>query len=105
MGRLMCHVRFIRVGLALALVATLAAPIPAFADRGGHGDDERDDDHGRHTQDIDCPGHQTLIRIDEVVCPATKHRPLIVRKRACCQNKSGQVHCDHFEHCPHESPS
>jgi hypothetical protein len=30
---------------------------------------------------------------------------LIVRKRACCQNPQGRIHCDHFEHCPNESPS
>jgi hypothetical protein len=98
MGRLSQYSRRIRVGLTLVVLASmLVAPSAAFAS----------DDHeseGRK-QNLNCPGRETLVRIDEVTCPATKHRPLIVRQRACCQNPAGRVHCDHFEHCPNESPS
>lgn len=97
MGRLSCHVRRIRVGFALVLLAsTLAAPIAVFAD--SQDDDER-------KPNLNCPGRETLVRVDEAFCPATPHRPFIVRKRACCQNPRGTVHCDHFEHCPSQSPS
>jgi hypothetical protein len=100
MGRLSHHGRRIRAGLTLALlVSMLAAPIVAFAD--SHGDDDGE----RRTQSLNCPGRETLVRVDEATCPANKNRPLIVRKRACCQNPQGRVHCDHFEHCPNESPS
>jgi len=97
MGRLSCSVRRMRVGIAVAvLAATLAAPAAALADK--------DDNEGRK-QNLNCPGRETLVRIDELTCPPNKHRPLIVRQRACCMNPAGRVHCDHFAHCPNESPS
>jgi hypothetical protein len=90
--------RQIRAGLTLmVLAAMLAAPAAALAD----------DDHqsqGRK-QNLNCPGRETLVRIDEQVCDANPHRPVIVRQRACCQNPAGRIHCDHFEHCLRESPS
>jgi hypothetical protein len=106
MGRLSCHVRRMRAGIALALlVAFVAAPAAALADR----------DHGKEgrgpgltedfTEHLDCPGRETLVRIDEKTCEATPNRPLIVRRRACCENPAGRVHCRHFQHCPSHSPS
>jgi hypothetical protein len=116
MGRLSFHVGRTRAGIALALLATLiAAPTAAFADKGKGGGDDRkevkqgghdfDDERGGERNNLQCPGRETLVRVDEVTCPPNKNRPLIVRKRACCQNPAGRVHCDHFPHCPHESPS
>jgi hypothetical protein len=119
MGMLSCHARRLRAGLALVLLAAmLAAPAAALADRGGrdgdhHGDGDHngggggfgDDDHDGRGSHLNCPGRETLVRIDEQICEANPHRPLIVRKRACCKNPAGRVHCDHFPHCPHESES
>ncbi|HEY2389525.1 MAG TPA: hypothetical protein VGK30_21425 [Candidatus Binatia bacterium] len=116
MGRLSRYGRYIRAGLSLVVLATvLASPIAAFADRDGffgargdHSGDRGDrDDHdgeGRN-KNLNCPGRETLVRVDENICPANPHRPVIIRKRACCQNPAGRVHCDHFEHCPRESES
>ena len=98
MGRLSRYSRRIRVGLALVVLASmLAAPIAAFADP--------DHESQGRKQNLNCPGRETLVRVDELTCPPNKHRPLIVRQRACCQNPAGRIHCDHFEHCPNESPS
>ena len=110
MGRLSKYGRYIRAGLSLVALATvLASPIAAFADRDGFfgARSDRSDDHeseGRK-QNLNCPGRETLVRVDEQICNANPHRPVIIRKRACCQNPAGRVHCDHFEHCPRESPS
>ena len=118
MGRLLCHVRCLRAGIAVAVLGSLIA-VPAVTHAGGsksgppqlcsRGDDhERDDgrdDDGRHTQDLKCPGREALDHVDTLTCPPNKHRPLIVRQRACCRNPAGRVHCDHFEHCPNASPS
>ncbi len=105
MGRLSRYGRRLRAGLTLVVLASMiAAPLAAFADSRCN---ERSDDHeseGRK-QNLNCPGRETLVRIDEQTCAANPHRPLIVRKRACCKNPAGRVHCDHFEHCPRESPS
>jgi hypothetical protein len=99
MGRLSRYGRYIRAGLSLVALATmLASPIAALADGGDH------DSEGRK-QNLNCPGRETLVRVDEQVCNANPHRPVIIRKRACCQNPAGRVHCDHFEHCPRESES
>lgn len=125
MGRLSCQVRGVRTVLALALLATMvAAPAAALADgRGGNdgwsiGGDRgggggggggeckgRDDDRDEHGGMPHCPGRETLVSLDEKTCPPNPHRPLIVRQRACCKNPAGRVHCDHFPHCPNESPS
>jgi len=117
MGRLLCHVRCLRAGIAVAVVGSLIAvptiahagpkSAPAQCSRGGDhdGDNGRDDDDGRHTQSLNCPGREMLVRVDQATCPATPNRPLIVRQRACCKNPAGRVHCDHFEHCPSHSPS
>jgi hypothetical protein len=97
MGRLSKYGRYIRAGFSLVALATmLASPIAAYAGK--------DDNEGRK-QNLECPGRETLVRIDEQVCNANPHRPVIIRKRACCQNPAGRVHCDHFEHCPRESES
>jgi hypothetical protein len=56
-------------------------------------------------QDPKCAPRATLVRVEEKVCPANDRRPAIVRKRACCQKPSGQVRCEHFQHCPRNSPS
>ena len=122
MGRLSCHVRGARAVVALALLATtLGAPAAALADRDGRGGasfsdfhnnrdgdrgGDRGDDHGDDRgQSPHCPGRETLVSLDQKICPPNKNRPLIVRKRACCKNPAGRVHCDHFDHCPNESPS
>ncbi len=117
MGKLSCHVRRWRAGIVLALLAAmLAAPGAALADRDGRDDRGGGDgdgrDRGRNEErdegrrnNLNCPGRETLARVDENICPPNGRRPLIVRKRACCQNPQGRIHCDHFEHCPNESPS
>jgi hypothetical protein len=123
MGRLSCHSRRLRAGITLALLAAmLAPPAAALADRDGRdgrdggggfnigshdGDNDRDDDrdNGRGHVIPTCGSRETLVRVDEAICPPNPRRPLIVRKRICCKNHQGRVHCDHFEHCPHESPS
>jgi hypothetical protein len=115
MGRLWSSVGPLRAALALTLLAAVvAAPTAALADRdGGHGNGpsvqrEHDDDDfggGGRKNDLTCPGKHTLVRIDEKICEPTPDRPLIIRKRVCCQNPAGKVHCDHFEHCPRVSPS
>ncbi len=100
MAKLSCHGRRWRAGIVLALLAaTLVAPTVALADR-----DDGDEIDGRHAT-LGCPGKETLVRIDELTCDANPHRPVVVRKRACCMNPAGRVHCEHFPHCPNESPS
>jgi hypothetical protein len=113
MGRLSNHARRMRAGIALALLAAVvAAPTAARADKGKGGGDQKEDkfsnaggdeDHGPGS--LNCPGRETLVSVEELTCPPNKNRPLIVRKRACCKNPAGRVHCDHFPHCPNESPS
>jgi len=95
MGKLSCHVRRWRVGFAAALFgAVLIVPLAARAD-----------DDGLHGEHLTCPGRETLVRIDESDCPPNNNRDLIVRKRACCENPAGRVHCFPFAHCPSKSPS
>ncbi len=52
-----------------------------------------------------CNDHQSLVRIDTKTCPATKRRPALVLRRACCQNPRGKVMCKPFHPCPPNSPS
>lgn len=52
-----------------------------------------------------CGRGQTLVRVDTKVCPALPRRPALTIKRACCENRSGKVHCRPFAHCPSRSPS
>ena len=102
MATLSRHTRRLRVALALAsLVALLAAPAAALADRGGNEDGDNQGQPGRLT----CPGREMLVSLDEKVCQENPHRPVIVIQRKCCKNPAGQVHCDHFPHCPNNSPS
>jgi hypothetical protein len=99
MATLSRHARRLRVALVLAsLVAMLATPAAALADR------DDGDDQGQPGR-LTCPGRETLVSIDDAICPANPHRPVIVRHRKCCKNPAGQVHCDHFPHCPPTSPS
>jgi hypothetical protein len=127
MGRLFTHGLRSRAGIVAALLAaTLVVPGGAFAgpksggdrdkdrdkidarggDRGAdEGKFEFDDDEFFNAGNLNCPGRHTLVRIDEKTCPATPDRPLLVIKRACCQNPAGKVHCRHFKHCPSKSPS
>ena len=89
MGRLSSKFARSRAGIAAALlVGSLMTPAAALA-----------------AENLTCPGRHTLVSIDEKVCPATPSRPLLVLKRACCENPAGKVHCRHFEHCPSKSPS
>jgi len=104
MGRLSKYGRYIRAGLSLVALATmLASPLTAFAGRDCS--NGRDGDARGKQQSLNCPGRETLVRVDEQICNANPHRPVIIRKRACCQNPAGRIHCDHFEHCPRESES
>lgn len=52
-----------------------------------------------------CGENRSLVRIDTKTCPATKHRPALVLRRACCQNPHGKVMCKPFLPCPPRSPS
>jgi hypothetical protein len=52
-----------------------------------------------------CGKRQTLVRVDEKFCPATKRRPAVVVQRACCQKPNGKVRCKAFKKCPRRSPS
>jgi hypothetical protein len=56
-----------------------------------------------------CPGNQTLVSLDEKVCPPNAKRPAVVVRRACCEKQDNKgnpkVHCKHFPHCPNKSPS
>ena len=54
---------------------------------------------------LDCPGKQTVVRIEEKGCPVTPKRPVHIRKRVCCQNPAGKVHCRPFQMCPPNSPN
>jgi hypothetical protein len=112
MGKFSCHIRRLRAGIALALLAALlAAPTAALADRDGgnrcnRNDDRRGDDRGDgRGGNPSCANRETLVRVDEAECPPNPRRPLLIRKRKCCKSHEGKVHCDHFEHCPNESPS
>jgi hypothetical protein len=57
-----------------------------------------------------CPGGATPASVESKTCPPTSKRPALTVKRACCtlkgDRKSGtSVHCNHFPHCPNNSPS
>ena len=54
---------------------------------------------------LDCPGKQTIARIEEKGCPVTPKRPVHIRKRVCCQNPAGKVWCRPFQPCPPNSPN
>lgn len=54
---------------------------------------------------LDCPGKQTVARIEEKGCPVTPKRPVHIRKRVCCRNPAGKVHCRPFQMCPPNSPN
>ncbi len=81
--------RFVRGGVrAAAIAGFLAAVAPSAANAAA-----------------DCGPRQTLVRIDQKVCPANDRRPAIIRERACCEKPSGKVRCGHMPHCPRNSPS
>lgn len=52
-----------------------------------------------------CGPRQTLVRTDTRECKATKFRPAITIRRACCENAKGKVRCKPFKKCPRKSPS
>jgi len=52
-----------------------------------------------------CGTGQTLIRVDEKVCPPRPHQPAVTVERACCENRGGQTLCHPFPRCPSNSPS
>jgi len=52
-----------------------------------------------------CPRNRTLARTDTKACPATKRRPAITMRRACCYNPNGRLVCKPFGPCPPRSPS
>ncbi len=81
---------FVRRGVYAAVLAgMLAAVTPSAA----------------NADDTECGPRQTLVRIDQKVCPANDRRPAIVRERACCEKANGSVRCGHMPHCPRNSPS
>ncbi len=101
MEKLSRHARRLRAALVLvSLAAILAAPAAALADRDG----DEGDDRGR-PEHLTCPDSKSLVSIDEQICPSNSRRGVVVHHRKCCKNPAGQVHCDHFPHCPHNSPS
>jgi hypothetical protein len=81
--------------IALMLAAGLACPSPAAAGFAK-----------RQARKSSCPGRQTIVRVDSKTCSPTKHRPLIVLKRACCRlPHSTKIVCKNFGGCPPRSPS
>ena len=52
-----------------------------------------------------CARNQTLGRVDTRTCPATKRRPAITMRRACCYKPNGRLACKPFGPCPPRSPS
>lgn len=54
---------------------------------------------------LTCPGKQVVQRIETKECPVTPKRPMHIRKRVCCQNPAGKVHCRPFQPCPPNSPN
>ena len=52
-----------------------------------------------------CTGQQSLSHTDSKTCPANKHRPVLVVRRACCERPNGKVFCHPFPPCPPNSPS
>jgi hypothetical protein len=52
-----------------------------------------------------CGPNQTLVSVEQKVCPATPRRGAVIFERACCMTNRGTMRCDHFQHCPKRSPS
>ncbi|HEV7734241.1 MAG TPA: hypothetical protein VGR62_18860 [Candidatus Binatia bacterium] len=52
-----------------------------------------------------CGPRQTLVRVDEKICPATARRPAVIVQRACCGKPNGKTRCKAFKKCPRRSPS
>lgn len=52
-----------------------------------------------------CGTHQTVVRIDTKICPATGRRGAVSVRRACCENPAGKRFCKPFVSCPRISPS
>jgi hypothetical protein len=52
-----------------------------------------------------CQPSQTLIRVEQKICPARPTLPAIVLERACCLRKDGKMRCQNFQPCPSRSPS
>lgn len=52
-----------------------------------------------------CGVRQTLVRVDQKICPATSRRPAVIVQRACCERPNGKVRCKAFKKCPRRSPS
>ena len=82
--------KVVRLSGAAALIVSLGAAPSAFA---------------HPPPKDDCPGKQVLVRVEEKGCPATPKRPQHNRKRVCCQNPAGKVHCNPFQPCPPNSPN
>jgi len=88
--------RLLAVAATVLLGAGLACPTPAAA-KGKWSQ--------RQAKLASCPHNKSVLRIDTRVCPATKHRPAITMRRACCVNPNGHVMCKAFGGCPPRSPS
>jgi hypothetical protein len=111
----------LRVATA-ALVMSVALAPAAFAKGGGpdkgkgfgDGNDQSIPNCSREADDADghenrgdrlfCPNKQTLVRIDEKLCPEKPGRPAVVRKRVCCRHGS-MTNCHPFRPCPPRSRS
>ena len=88
--------RLFAAGAILLLGAGLACPTTAAA-KGKWAK--------RQARLVSCPANKSVLRIDSKVCPATKHRPALTVRRACCVNPNGKVMCKPFAPCPPRSPS
>jgi len=90
--------RLLAVAATLLLGAGLACPTPAAAKGKGKWSQ-------RQAHLASCPHNKSVLRIDSRVCPATRHRPAITMRRACCVALNGHVGCKAFGGCPPRSPS
>jgi hypothetical protein len=52
-----------------------------------------------------CGPRQTVVRVDQKICPATSRRPAVIVQRACCERPNGKTRCKAFKKCPRRSPS
>ena len=88
--------RLFAAGAILLIGAGLACPTTA---------DAKGKWAKRQARLVSCPAHKSVLRIDAKVCPATKRRPNITVRLACCGAPRDRVNCKPFTPCPPRSPS